>query len=95
MVTVGRRSLVGLVIGITAVWLHLSGLAPAAANGPTCFGVPATIVGTEADDVLYGSNGDDVIVSLGGRDEVHSHDGNDRICTGPNPLKSPRVVGNR
>ena len=37
----------------------------------TCFGQPATIVGTPGDDVLYGS-GDtaDVIVGLGGNDSI-------------------------
>jgi hypothetical protein len=34
----------------------------------TCFGAPATIVGTERDDQINGTPGNDVIVTLGGAD---------------------------
>jgi hypothetical protein len=47
---------------------------------PTCFGAPATIVGTNGNDVIYGTNFDDVIVALGGADQVHGRAGNDRLC---------------
>ncbi len=50
--------------------------------GPTCNGLPATIVGTEGDDRLDGTNGDDVIVALGGNDFVNSKGGNDVVCAG-------------
>lgn len=50
---------------------------------PTCFGKPATIVGTSLDDVISGTLGDDVIAALGGRDNVHSGEGNDLVCLGP------------
>ena len=49
---------------------------------PTCFGIPATIIGTEGDDVLYGTTGDDVIVGFGGNDTIDGGSGNDLICGG-------------
>ncbi len=49
---------------------------------PTCFGVPATIVGSEGRDVIRGTNGNDVIVTLGGNDLVFGRGGDDLICTG-------------
>lgn len=54
---------------LAGLLLPLSGTARAAT--PTCFGVPATIVGTSGNDVIYGSNGSDVITALGGADAVH------------------------
>ena len=50
--------------------------------GPTCFGEPATIVGTPGDDHILGTNGRDVIVSMGGDDHVVALGGNDLICAG-------------
>lgn len=47
---------------------------------PTCDGKPATIVGTEGDDVLRGTDGDDVIVGLGGHDRLVGRGGNDTLC---------------
>ncbi len=55
--------------------LHIENGAP-----PECFGVPATIVGTNLGDVLVGTAGDDVIVLGDGNDEVAAGDGNDQIC---------------
>ncbi|MGI9596116.1 MAG: ExeM/NucH family extracellular endonuclease, partial [Acidimicrobiales bacterium] len=60
------------------VGLDLAGIDP----GPTCNGLPATIVGTDARDHIIGTNGDDVIVSLGGNDFVNGRGGNDVICLG-------------
>jgi Ca2+-binding RTX toxin-like protein len=37
---------------------------------PTCFGEPATIVGTEGNDRLLGGPGVDVILGLGGADGI-------------------------
>jgi Tol biopolymer transport system component len=45
-----------------------------------CDGYPASIVGTEGDDILVGTTGDDVIVGLGGNDTIQGLEGNDRIC---------------
>lgn len=46
----------------------------------TCNGLPATIVGTPGDDVLYGTNGADVIAGLGGNDIIYGRNGDDVIC---------------
>jgi len=47
---------------------------------PTCKGRPATIVGTEGNDVRKGTSGKDVIVGLGGNDKLAGLAGNDLIC---------------
>ena len=52
--------------------------APAA----TCKGKPATIVGTDGNDVRKGTTGQDVIVGLGGNDRLSGLGGNDLICGG-------------
>ncbi|MGD9961028.1 S8 family serine peptidase [Nocardioides sp.] len=51
-------------------------------NGPppTCFGVPATIVGTSGNDNFDGTDGDDVIVLGDGDDDLYAGLGNDRVC---------------
>lgn len=54
---------------------------------PTCFGEPATIVGTSGDDELEGTKTRDVIVGLGGTDEIHGRGGDDLICGGDNPKR--------
>ena len=50
---------------------------------PTCGGLPATLTGTDGDDVLNGTAGNDVIVGLGGNDIIHGFGGRDIICGGP------------
>src|SRR4051794_33210814 len=55
----------------------------AAADAPSCQGLPATIVGTPGDDVITGTPGPDVIVGLDGRDEIHARAGDDVVCAGP------------
>lgn len=74
----GLASLAGLLV---------FALMPAAAGetAPACFGVRATIIGTDGPDVLKGTIGPDVIVGLGGRDLIRGRGGDDRICAGPNP----------
>lgn len=54
-----------------------------AAGGPTCDGLPATIVGTPGRDTIEGTSGPDVIVAKGGNDVIRSYGGNDVICGGP------------
>ena len=49
---------------------------------PMCNGLPATIVGTNGNEVIHGTDGDDVIVGLGGNDVIHGYAGNDILCGG-------------
>lgn len=86
----GRLLLAGLAIGsVSGALVSMSigaGALPTAATGPrqvTCRGVPATIVGTSADDTLVGTAGPDVIVGGGGADEISGGAGDDLICGGP------------
>jgi Ca2+-binding RTX toxin-like protein len=71
---------------VVALTIALAGAAPVFGQTPqpTCFGLAATIVGTEGNDAdagaLRGTPGDDVIVGLGGQDEIDGFGGNDRIC---------------
>jgi Ca2+-binding RTX toxin-like protein len=62
-----------------------AGGAQAQEEGPSCFGAPATIVGTEGNDVIEGTPRADVIVGLGGSDTIKGRAGADRICGGKNP----------
>src|SRR5918994_2144609 len=55
---------------------------PAHPAAPVCGGVPATLVGTAANDVLTGTEGDDVIVGLGGSDKLAGGGGADLVCGG-------------
>ena len=59
-------------------------------SGPTpsvlaasCFGEPATIVGTSGRDKLRGTPGPDVILGLGGSDLLRGFGGDDLLCGGP------------
>jgi RTX calcium-binding nonapeptide repeat (4 copies) len=55
---------------------------PPGAAPATCKGKPATIVGTNGNDVRTASRGQDVIVALGGNDTLSGLGGNDVICGG-------------
>lgn len=57
---------------------------------PRCQGVPATIVGTAAEDRLVGTAGKDVIVGLSGDDRISGLGGADLICGGEG---SDRLLG--
>jgi Ca2+-binding RTX toxin-like protein len=61
---------------------------------PTCKGKPATIVGTEGNDVRKGTAGKDVIVGLGGNDKLSGLARNDVICGGPGKDKLKGGKGN-
>jgi hypothetical protein len=50
---------------------------------PSCFGQPATKVGTEARNGIRGTRRADVIVGLGGNDRISARGGNDLVCGGP------------
>jgi hypothetical protein len=47
-----------------------------------CKGLPATIVGTPAGEVLSGTPGADVVVALAGDDVIKTFGGSDVICAG-------------
>ena len=49
---------------------------------PTCFGKPATFVGTKGKDHFRGTPGRDVVVMKGGNDKTNTGHGNDLICLG-------------
>ncbi len=49
---------------------------------PTCFGLPATIVGTKKGETIHGTPSDDVIVARGGKDKVIAGNGDDLVCAG-------------
>jgi|GEM_PF-1722553 len=53
---------------------------PPPPSGQSCLGLPATIVGTAADETLTGTGGDDVIYAGGGIDVIDGLGGNDRLC---------------
>jgi Ca2+-binding RTX toxin-like protein len=50
---------------------------------PTCRGRPATIIGTNGNDVRNGTPGRDVIAGLGGKDKLSGLGNDDIICGGP------------
>lgn len=61
---------------------------------PACEGVPATILGSPGDDVLFGTTGPDVIVARGGADRVLGGDGDDLICLGAGADRGYGNAGN-
>src|SRR4051812_5752006 len=80
--TVLRKRLVGLsatAVG-ASVALTTALLGTSTAAAPTCFGQPATIVGTDGDDTLHGTAGNDVIVAGGGSDDIFGEGGDDLLC---------------
>ena len=78
----GRRFGAVVCVALVAAVIPLSG---ARAQGVSCQGQPATIVGTTGDDRLVGTEGDDVIVGLGGADIIIGRGGADLICSGWGP----------
>jgi len=56
--------------------------AGATATTPSCFGLPATRVGTSGPDVINGTWGPDVIAGLGGNDTIDGKGGDDLVCGG-------------
>lgn len=49
---------------------------------PTCRGIPVTIAGTVAGELIVGTGGDDVIATFRGNDTVVSLAGRDLVCAG-------------
>jgi hypothetical protein len=77
------------VVLVSASVVPMSALAEAS---PTCFGRPATIVGTDGDDVIRGTDGSDVIVAGAGADLIRGRAGNDFICAGDNPWRPNQSI---
>ncbi len=80
---------------------NLSSCAPSTIPPPapgtataTCKGLPATIVGTEGNDVRVASSGRDVIAGLGGNDTLSGLGGRDLICGGAGKDKLKGGPGN-
>lgn len=87
-------------VAAAAALVAVPAAGPADAQGPRCGGLPATIVGTDGDDVLTGTAGRDVIAARGGDDVINGAGGNDIICgNGGNDRingggGNDRIVGN-
>ena len=78
-----RRALAVLLTVPTLAVVAAPQTVASAADGPTCHGRVATIVGTAGDDQLVGTDGPDVIVGLAGNDRIWAARGNDLVCGGP------------
>jgi len=76
-----RRSIASGAVLVAAIVLATA--SGEASESPTCFGRPATRIGTPGPDVLSGTDGPDVIVGLGGNDTIETYGGNDIVCAGP------------
>ena len=63
------------ILGITGMLLSASLARVSAQAAETCFGRPATIVGTNGPDTIVGTANGDVIVAKGGNDTVSAGDG--------------------
>jgi hypothetical protein len=80
-----RRTLVALTtMGLVAATSATTIVAGAqdAPEVPTCAGLEATVIGTDADDDLVGTPGDDVIWAGPGDDSVRALGGDDIVCGG-------------
>jgi Ca2+-binding RTX toxin-like protein len=77
-----RNWLLRLLTVSGVIALSVVGMSTGRAGTPTCFGMPATIVGTDFSDSLEGTDGDDVIVGLGGDDYIFGYGGKDLLCGG-------------
>lgn len=73
------RAIVALLVGWAMLTLPV---APVGAQELECDGSPATLIGTEGDDVLVGTDEYDVILGLGGNDIIRGGDGFNIICAG-------------
>ncbi|HVQ88511.1 MAG TPA: calcium-binding protein [Actinomycetes bacterium] len=77
-----------LAVGVATVSVGTP--AASAADSELCWNTPATIVGTEGDDVIDGTSGNDVVVGLGGNDVINGFGGEDFLCGGEG---SDQLVG--
>jgi Ca2+-binding RTX toxin-like protein len=65
-----------------AEYMDLAELVVHGTATPTCMGLAATKVGTDAPNTINGGSGADVIVGLGGADKIDGKGGKDVICGG-------------
>src|SRR5687768_14340574 len=85
-----RFHIAGTVVATAGLLFSASGAAVAAPIVPTlpvpiffvCGASLATIVGTDASEVINGTPGNDVIQARGGNDVINGLGGNDLICGG-------------
>lgn len=79
-----RRVLLPVALAAASVVVLGASASAGGADYPSCFGEPATVLGTDGNDNLRGTAGDDVIVGLGGDDVIVSggSDEADLICAG-------------
>ena len=85
-----RFHIAGTVVATAGLLFSASGVAVAAPIVPTlpvpifyvCGASLATIVGTDASEVINGTAGNDVIQARGGNDVINGLGGNDLICGG-------------
>ena len=86
LTTWGLALTVIAVVGIASLAIDAFGAQPEEGRPEqaetTCFGEPATIVGTSGDDNLTGTANNDVIVGLAGDDFIDGLDGDDKLCGG-------------
>jgi Ca2+-binding RTX toxin-like protein len=76
----GFRAFAGS-ISLTVLLVGAPTVVARAQEAPSC-GYPATIIGTEEDDVLVGTDEQDYIVGLGGDDVIRGLSNSDRLCGG-------------
>lgn len=69
-------------VAVLAAVLSSPSLAVQVGATPSCFGEPATIVGSDGPDTIHGTPGPDVIYSGGGDDKIFGLGGDDLICGG-------------
>ena len=70
------------VIGVDRAGNRTTASCPYVVSGPSCNGLPATIVGTAGNNTINGTAGRDVIAGLGGVDTIYGKGGDDVICGG-------------
>jgi Ca2+-binding RTX toxin-like protein len=90
------RGVITLTVGATALAVLVVASAGDAKSRPTCFGKPATIVGTNHHDVISATRGKDVIAALDGKDVIKAKNtrvnhGEDVVCGGAGDDK---ITGN-
>ena len=77
----GFRAFIGC-ISIAVLLVGAPTVVARAQEAPSCGYLPATIIGTEEDDVLVGTDEQDSIVGLGGDDVIRGLNNSDRLCGG-------------